>query len=334
MDPLTTFDGCNAFRFDATADGGHYESYFQRANHPNRPLAFWIRYTVFSPAGRAADTVGERWAVYFDGEAGRVVAAKDVVPVECCRFSSEGLDVRIGEAALDHGMLRGEASGAGGVIAWDLRYVGDASPLRLLPRKNYDGGFPRAKALVGLPLARFNGALTIAGERVEVRDWVGSQNHNWGSRHTDEYAWGQVAGFEGAPDAFLEVSTARVKVGRLWTPFITLAVLRIDGEQYDFNGLLAGARAHGRFEYFEWTFAVAHGGVRLSGRMRAPREAFVALRYDNPPGGYKTCLNTKIASCALALQRPGQPVRTLQTDSRAAFEILTSDGAHGLTHRA
>jgi len=28
---------------------GHYESYFLRANHPSRPLAFWIRYTIFSP---------------------------------------------------------------------------------------------------------------------------------------------------------------------------------------------------------------------------------------------------------------------------------------------
>ena len=30
---------------------GHYESYFQRANHPSKPLAFWIRYTLFSPRG-------------------------------------------------------------------------------------------------------------------------------------------------------------------------------------------------------------------------------------------------------------------------------------------
>ncbi len=42
----------NACRFVPGDAGGHYESYFQRANHPSRPLAFWIRYTVFSPAGR------------------------------------------------------------------------------------------------------------------------------------------------------------------------------------------------------------------------------------------------------------------------------------------
>ena len=28
---------------------GHYESYYQRANHPDRPLAFWIRTPSSAP---------------------------------------------------------------------------------------------------------------------------------------------------------------------------------------------------------------------------------------------------------------------------------------------
>jgi hypothetical protein len=52
---------------------------------------------------------------------------------------------------------------------------------------------------------------------------VGSQNHNWGSRHTDHYAWGQVAGFDDDPDAFLELSTARVRVG----PLISIGIFRL-----------------------------------------------------------------------------------------------------------
>jgi hypothetical protein len=50
---------------------GHYESFYQRANHPSRPLAFWIRYTIFSPAADPSRTRGELWAVLFDGESGR-----------------------------------------------------------------------------------------------------------------------------------------------------------------------------------------------------------------------------------------------------------------------
>jgi hypothetical protein len=47
---------------------GHYESYYLRGNHPNRPLAFWIRYTIFSAEGRPSDALGELWAIVIDGE--------------------------------------------------------------------------------------------------------------------------------------------------------------------------------------------------------------------------------------------------------------------------
>jgi len=39
----------------------HYESFFVRANHPTRPLAFWIRYTLFSPHRHPENALGELW---------------------------------------------------------------------------------------------------------------------------------------------------------------------------------------------------------------------------------------------------------------------------------
>ena len=57
---------------------------------------------------------------------------------------------------------------------------------------------------------------------------------------------------------------------------------------------------------------------------------FVALRYDNPPGGRKTCLNSKIASARVTLTRKGSAPVTLTTQSRAAFEILTERTDHGV----
>jgi hypothetical protein len=39
----------NWTRYQPGQSAGHYESFFQRANHPIRPMAFWIRYTIFSP---------------------------------------------------------------------------------------------------------------------------------------------------------------------------------------------------------------------------------------------------------------------------------------------
>jgi hypothetical protein len=331
MDDITgARNAWNRCRFVPEDEGGHYESYFQRANHPTRPLAFWIRYTIFSPRGRPQEAVGELWAIYFDGETGQITAAKEVVPISQCTFSATGLDARIGGATLKDGELEGVARSGGHALQWSLTYQGEAPPLLLLPGPFYERGFPKAKALVGTPNAVYDGRLTVDGEEIEVAGWVGSQNHNWGSRHTDAYAWGQVAGFDDAPDAFLECSTARVRVGPLWSPWLTMLVLRVGGQEFALNTLGQAVRARGRFRFFDWRFDSRTDEVRIHGRMWAPASLFVGLRYDNPPGGHKTCLNTKLASCEVALERPGQPVRTLTTKHRAAFEILTDAEDHGV----
>lgn len=309
--------------------GGHYESYFLRGNHPTRPLAFWIRYTVFSPAGRPADALGELWAVWFDGEHRRHVAVKREVPIARCRFARDAFDVRVDDACLAAGHLAGAAASGAHRIAWDLTFHGEARPLLLLPPALYGARLPRAKSLVALPLARFDGTLDVDGARIDLADWVGSQNHNWGSRHTDLYAWGQVAGFDGAPDAFLEVATARLRFGPFWTPPMTLVALRHRGEEHALTTLARSLRARGTFDYRTWRFQSAQGDLRIEGRIEAEPDAFVGLRYLNPPGGTKSCLNTKIARAEITVSRGGK-AETLRTAHRAAFEILTDATDHGV----
>jgi hypothetical protein len=321
------FNRCRFVRGDAR---GHYESYFQRANHPERPLAFWIRYTIFSPKGRPDEAVGELWAIWFDGECGRIVAAKQVVPMAECTFSDTTLAARIGEATLDGEGLRGAASSRGHTIAWELGYRGDQPPLLLFPETYYDRSFPKAKVVVGTPLAVYDGKVVANGETIPIDGWVGSQNHNWGSKHTDHYAWGQVAGFDNAPDAFLECSTARVKLGPFWSPWLTLIVLRLDGRELALNRMPQAFRAHGRFDYFTWDFDSRAPSLHIKGRIEAPRSAFVGLTYANPPGGTKTCLNSKLARCELTVEETGRSPRALTAANRAAFEILTNDPSHGV----
>jgi len=166
---------------------------------------------------------------------------------------------------------------------------------------------------------------------VEITDWVGSQNHNWGSRHTDLYAWGQVAGFDNLRESFLELATARLRVGPLWTPPVTPIVLRHKGREHALNGLLQAVKAKGRFGYFFWNFASENREIAVQGTMAARPEAFVCLNYYNPPGGVKHCLNTKIAACSLRIDnKEDGSTEVLETVNRAAFEILTDDRNHGI----
>ncbi len=321
-------DRWNGARYRAGEAGGHYESWFQRANDASGRRAFWIRYTIFAPRGRAADAVGELWAIAFDREARQIVAVKEVRPIAACEFAPDRLDVRIGDARLDGGALRGAAASGGHAIAWDLRYGDGGEPLLFLPERLYGTRLPRAKSLVGQPLARFTGTLTVDGAPVEVAGWVGSQNHNWGSRHTDRYAWGQVAGFDERPDAFLECATARLRLGPIWTPWMSPVVLRLGGETLGWNALPRSIRARGRYEPYEWRIETSGGAGALALRIWAEPADFVALRYDNPPGGAKICLNSKIARCELTLRRGGQTIEL--RSSRAAFEILEDHAPPGV----
>src|SRR5690349_20568832 len=68
---------------------GHYESFYLRANHPGRPLAFWLRYTIFSPDGRPDAAVGELWAIAFDGERHRHAVGRAELPIASCDFARD-----------------------------------------------------------------------------------------------------------------------------------------------------------------------------------------------------------------------------------------------------
>lgn len=324
-----------ATRYRPGQRSGHYESFYQRGNHPSRPLAFWIRYTIFVPAGRPEAAIGELWAIVFDGETGRHVVAKEEHPISGCSFGHDHLSARIGDATLGPGRLSGSATGPATSIGWDLTWTGDADPMFLLPQASYRRAFPAAKSLVATPSARYDGRLDVAGQTLEVDGWIGSQNHNWGSRHTDAYAFGQVAGFDDHPDSFLEIVSARVKVGPVRLPMITTLSLRHEGVTHELVDPLAGLRAPADYGYFFWRFAHGDDRVRIEGEFSAEPEDFVALNYYNPPGGTKQCLNTKIASCSLTLtDRATGAVQRLSTRDRALFEILTDHRGHGIAVRA
>ncbi|MBF0449245.1 MAG: hypothetical protein HQK75_00935 [Candidatus Magnetomorum sp.] len=334
--PIINPKTANHTRYAIHKRTGHYESYFLRANHPTKPLAFWIRYTIFSPDNEKT-AIGESWAIIFDGETGYHSCAKSEFPIEKCVFYSNEMNIRLGDCRLNETCSTGRAATGDQVISWDLNYSGNEAPLFLLQRKFYDLPFPKTKVLVGKPLAVFSGTININGFDLAVDQWVGSQNHNWGVKHTDQYAWGQVAGFDTHPNSFLEVATAKFKYRGVWTPSMTIIVLRHEGHEYRLNSIPQSLRAKGAFDYFEWSFSSETSTEKIEGTMKAPIENFIGLNYYNPPGGVKHCLNTKIASCELTLtylDDTERPPVVFSTDHRAAFEILTDDQNHRVVIRA
>ena len=317
----------NRFRWDGE-DTGHYESYFLRANHPRERRALWIRYTVFAPRGDLKAARGELWFIYFDGSTGKHHAAKSIHPIADSRFdtSAGALDILVGSASLTDDLATGTIDATTGPVSWDLRLSSESdkdAPLLLLKEALYGTGFPKAKSLTPRPFTSFSGTLVVDGDAIAIDDWIGSQNHNWGARHTDRYSWGQVVGFDDAPDVFLECATARLRLGSVWTPPLTTLALIEGRERTLLTGIRNIVRGSGVTTDLTWRVTAQGSGVSVHAMFTAVSKDFVGLRYDNPPGGAKICLNSKIARCEMVVHRAGKPRRLVSNS--AAFEILADD---------
>jgi len=326
----------NKLRFCPSSKQGHYESYFLRANHPTKKQAFWLRYTIFSSADKTTE-LAEIWGAFFDND--EVIAIQQDIPLNECNLTDSQNKIQLGNNILEFAHL-GKGNARGEVmdkvrdekrtISWQLDYAGETRVLPLFPAPYYQRSLPKAKVLVGIPQAFFNGQLSINGKTIDINNWQGSENHNWGSKHTDEYAWGQVSGFDGEPDSFLECSTARIKIGPLWSPKMSLAVLRIGEQEHRFNGLCQAVKNKGSYRYFDWRMQCKNQDFTLDMMMSSKDHDVAGLNYRNPPGGSHTCLNSKVAQCEVVLKHRGKVLHHLQTQHRAAFEILTDDTRHGI----
>ena len=322
----------NQLRFCPNSKQGHYESYFLRANHPSKKQAFWLRYTIFSSSDKTSE-LAEIWGAFFDND--EVIAIQQDISLNECSLADSKNKIQLGNntlefAHLDKGKASGNINDKTRCMSWQLDYSGETNVLPLFPAAYYQRSLPKAKVVVGIPQAFFNGQLNVNGKTIDINNWQGSENHNWGSKHTDEYAWGQVSGFDGEPDSFLECSTARIKIGPLWSPRMSLAVLRIDQQEYRFNNLWQAVKNQGSYQYFDWSMHCKNKNFTLEMNMSSKGHDVAGLNYRNPPGGSHTCLNSKVASCDVILKKNGKVLHHLQTQHRAAFEILTDDKSHGI----
>ncbi len=310
------------------AGQGHYESWFIRANHPERPQALWIRYTQFIPALKNKEREnGELWAIWFDETDSKPpVTAYQAFPLGSCEFSKEGVDVRIADNQLSDQNLRGSIHQRGQTLSWDLDIERQGGPLLLLPEPMYVKDFPKAKSLVLDTNCRFSGKLILNGKTIELDNWRGSLNHNWGKQHTDEYAWGQVAGFDEHDEVFLECATARIKLGPVMSPAFSPVVIKLGHETLRFNQLSGSLLNTGQYAMgkdFKWQIQAKNHRAKVSIEFTGPASQFASLDYRNPPGGIRRCLNSKIARCTLTIDDVEMGHREYISSHSAAFEILT-----------
>jgi hypothetical protein len=132
-----------------------------------------------------------------------------------------------------------------------------------------------------------------------------------------------VCGFDGVPDATLEIVTARAGIGPVLLPAATLFVLRHAGHEFAVRSIPATRHTRGEYVPFSWSFGARVGGLTLDGEIAAEPRDVIGLTYTDTNGESKYCYNSAIATCRIQLSGNAIGRRALIATRRAMFEILT-----------
>ncbi|MGH2950544.1 MAG: hypothetical protein ACRDKX_00685, partial [Solirubrobacterales bacterium] len=161
-----------AARFPGTADGaGHYESFYVKATRPGGGRGIWIRHTVHKRPSEAA--TASLWFTLFDAEAEGPWATKLTLPASELSAPS-GAYIKVGEALLEPGRATGAAETEAMSVSWNLRFDSGAEAFRHMPYDFlYGAPLPKTKFLSPYPDARFDGTVTVDGEKLAIDAWPG-----------------------------------------------------------------------------------------------------------------------------------------------------------------
>ena len=300
-----------------------YESWFVSARDPAAPRALWIRHTRLRPSGPAAagPESAALWCTVLDhGRSGQPVVIKEV------------LGAFPPGAAAGPGRFAGAAAMAGQNARWDLAITGAGPPLRpLRPAVLYRAPLPRTKLEVSVPDGLVTGVLEVDGRHVEVDRWRGTVGHNWGTEHADRWVWLHAAGFDAAPDSWLDLVLARIKVGPVRSPWTAMGALGLGGEVVPLGGL--GRRHQVSAGPGRLTAAVSSGAGRLFLAVTADDDDAAVVTYADPSGGARLVRHAALATVKLKFSRRGHG-EFAAAGPCGAYEYGTSQHLPGLMPRS
>ncbi len=287
-----------------------YESWFISARDPAAPRALWIRRTLLRPA--LGPATAALWCTVVDP----VLSPQPLVLKEVFTAFPPG-------TVAGPSRFAGSAAMDGQHARWDLSVTSDLPPLRpLRPEALYRAPLPRTKLEASVPDGLVSGTLEIDGHQLELDGWRGTVGHNWGTEHADSWVWLHAAGFEDAPDSWLDLVLARIKVGPARSPWTAMGALGLDGQAVPLGGL--GRRPRVSVNSRRLTAAVPSGHGRLFLTVTAADDDAATVTYADPGGGERLVTHAARATVRLSFTRGGHDERTI-VGSCGAYEHATSE---------
>jgi hypothetical protein len=229
------------------------------------------------------------------------------------------------------GQFRGEAVMQVQDARWELAITEGQPPVRpLRPAVLYRAPLPRTKLEASVPDGLVTGVLEVNGHRVGVAGWRGTVGHNWGTEHADCWVWLHAAGFAAAPQGWLELVLAKIKVGPARSPWTAIGTLSLGGQPIPLGGL--GRRPTVKAGPGRLTAQIPSPRAPLDVQVTASDDHTVAVAYTDPRGGTRAVTHAAQASVQLAWHHRGGSDLTMVTDC-GAYEYGTSHGMPGITPR-
>ncbi len=309
-------------------DAGHYESFYIKATRPTGGQGIWIRHTVHKRPGE--EPTASIWLTLFDADSPGPRSAK--ATFEAAELSApDGAYIRVDGALLEPGRATGELKTPALDASWDLEFDDPGPPFRHLPyQRMYEGSLPRTKLLSPYPSARFDGTLTVGGDRFDLASWPGMIGHNWGTEHAERWVWIQASRLAGEEGSYLDVAAGRIKVGPFTTPWLANGTLRIDGADHRLGGLGSALSTKLDEHPTSCEFRLPGKGLKVRGRVSSEARNFVAWVYADPEGPEHNTLNCSISDLELEIERRGREPERLELSGGAAYEIGMRDTDHGI----
>lgn len=317
----------NHRRWDGHAPG-RYEVWYLTWNDPATGDGFWLRYTLEAPLPGHGEPYAQLWFARFGTDGARpTFGINRRHPIAAMTAGTAPFSLAIGASRLGHDHARGALSGAGHAVEWDLRWTPGETTMRWLPSVMYrKGGLGETTVLSPSPDLALTGTVTVDGHRYQLAGAPGGQTHLWGSKHAFAWAWAHCNAFREQPGAALEVLTVRLKRRGRELPWMTLATLRLPGEELAWNrfdqALLAPRpeRGPGRLR-----FTALGLTAKLEGELTCDPAQMVRAEYADPDGEPSWCHNSCAADLTLTLSRRvrgrWKVDRTLTAPGRGHFEL-------------
>ena len=316
---------------------GCYEVWFATWNDPRTRDGYWLRYVIEAPLPGVGEPHGQLWFARFSAtDPTRTFGIHRKVAIGSVATSRDPFAVTIGAARLGHDHARGALSGGGHAVEWSLTWAPSAPTLHQLPAVMYRRGLGETTVLSPNVDVALHGTLTVDGERIALADAPGAQTHLWGTKHAHAWAWAHCNAFDDRPGAVLELLHARLVRRGVKLPPMTVAVLRLPGEELAFTRF-DQAIAHGRATTETGRVRFRAGGltVRLDGELSCQPADVIRAHYHDPDGAERFCHFTAVGDLRLTLSRRvrgrWREVDELRAPRRAAFEIAAPHADPAIT---